>query len=72
MILKYRPLVTFCGVNHSLQKYLEPIQLHPQPSPTIPTLKLKSEQYLMQNWWSETPFQLNDKMMVPVFNFHTN
>ena len=34
-------------------------------------LKLKSEKYLMENWWGERPFDLepNEKMRIPVFNF---
>jgi hypothetical protein len=46
-----RLLFTFNTAN-PLQKLLDPIALNFQQASTLPVLKLKSEKYLMQNWWS--------------------
>jgi hypothetical protein len=41
---------------NALARFLQPIQLHLQEAIQIPTLQLKSEKYLLENWWSEKPF----------------
>lgn len=58
---------------HTLTRYLQPINLALKDAQQIPTLQLKSEQYLLKNWWSEKPFDVptNAPMNVPVFSFLT-
>jgi hypothetical protein len=55
----------------SIAKYLQPVSLNARDVGAIPLLKLKSEKYLMKNWWSEKPFQVDNQMSVPVFSFET-
>jgi hypothetical protein len=53
----------------NISKYLQPVSLHQREVSTIPMLKLKPEKYLMKNWWSEKPFDVQGTMTVPVFSF---
>lgn len=55
----------------ALNKYVQPVTLPLQNASQMPTLQLKSEKYLLENWWSESPFILEpeSKMPVPVFSF---
>lgn len=69
MILRFRSL---WFSTTAVDKYLTPFTLKVNNSPTIPTLKVKSHKLLLKNWWSESPFELEGQMLVPVFNFHTN
>ncbi len=55
----------------SIAKYLQPVSLNAREVGAIPLLKLKSEKYLMKNWWSEKPFEVDNQMSVPVFSFQT-
>ena len=41
----------FSQVN-TLARYLQPFEFKVKQLTTIPTLKLKSEKQLLQNWWS--------------------
>jgi len=54
---------------NSIAKYLQPVSLHAREMSAIPVLKLKSEKYLMKNWWAEKPFEVQGQMSVPVFSF---
>lgn len=49
----FRPL--FAQAN-ALSRYLQPVQLRLHESSQLSVLRLKSEQYLVRNWWSERPF----------------
>lgn len=55
----------------ALNRYIQPVNLPLLDAQEIPTLRLKSEKYLLQNWWSESPFEIppNTPMHVPVFSF---
>ena len=44
----------------SIAKYLQPVSLHPREISAMPILKLKSEKYLMKNWWAERPFEVDN------------
>lgn len=44
----------------SIAKYLQPVSLHSRETSTMPILKLKSEKYLMKNWWAERPFEVDN------------
>lgn len=55
----------------TIAKYLQPVSLNAREMSAIPVLKLKSEKYLMKNWWAEKPFEVENQMTVPVFSFET-
>lgn len=73
MMIISRLLRPFSSQVSALSRYLQPVQLRLQQSSQLPVLRLKSEQYLLRNWWSERPFELplNSPMLVPVFSFLT-
>ena len=52
MLLRLRPLFNFSLSTPSLAHYLQPFPVELSSSPTLPTLKLKSQKYLLENWWS--------------------
>ena len=73
MLVISRVVKARAGFSHLsvLARYLQPVSLPLSQAPQMPTLQLKSEQYLLHNWWSEAPFQLTSSvpMHVPVFGF---
>lgn len=56
----------------ALAHYLTPFTLQLHASPALPTIALKSHQQLLQNWWSEPPFEATGDLRVPLFGFQSN
>lgn len=48
----------FSRVSTALSRFVQPVNLPLRETQTFPTLELKSEKHLLNNWWSEAPFKL--------------
>ena len=68
----FRGLSIIGSFSTAYARYLQPFSLTIQESAAPPQLKLKHEKYLLKNWWSESPFDVNGKMLVPMFSFNNN
>lgn len=72
MLLASRAVLRGCfSAVSSLSRYLEPYSLHLQEATHMPKIQLRSQDELLKNWWSLSPFDLphNEPMTIPVFSF---